>query len=65
MTTYSVPDMSCGHCVATIRDAVGAVDARAVLSFDLATRHVTVTASDPALIVRAMGAAGYAAALVV
>ena len=61
MTTFSVPDMSCRHCSATIEDAVSAVDARAKLSFDLEHREVAVEAADMALIVRAMRAAGYPA----
>lgn len=61
MTTFSVPDMSCRHCVATIEDAVQAVDAKAKLSFDLEKHQVAVEAADPALIARAMAAAGYRA----
>lgn len=43
MSKFNVPDMSCGHCKATIEKAVGAADSDAVLSFDLEARTVEVT----------------------
>ena len=64
MTTFNVPDMSCGHCTASITKAIAAVDAGAKVACDLGTRTVTVadaTASEAALIA-SMKAAGYAAA---
>lgn len=45
MTTFDVPDMSCGHCTAAIEKAVTAADAGARLSFDLDSRKVTVTST--------------------
>ncbi len=42
MTKLSVPDMSCGHCKATIEKAVGAADAAAELNFDMEARTVEV-----------------------
>ena len=63
MTTFTVPDMSCGHCSATITKAIGALDAAAKVQCDLALHTVTVagaTASEAALIAT-MKAAGYAA----
>jgi copper chaperone len=51
MSKFNVPDMSCGHCVAAIEKAVAAVDADAVLSFDLEARTVDVSSrlSEPEL----------------
>ena len=43
MSKFNVPDMSCGHCKATIEKAVSAADGDAVLNFDLETRTVEVT----------------------
>ena len=43
MTTFHVPDMSCGHCTAAIEKAVKSADASAVLRFDLGARTVNVT----------------------
>ena len=63
MTRFDVPEMSCGHCSATITKAIGAVDAGASVECDLATHTVTVAKaflSDEAL-VATLKAAGYAA----
>ncbi|PKP68848.1 MAG: copper chaperone [Alphaproteobacteria bacterium HGW-Alphaproteobacteria-4] len=63
MTRFDVPDMSCGHCSATITKAIGAADAGASVDCDLATHTVTVAKallSDEAL-VATLKAAGYAA----
>lgn len=51
MTTFNVPDMSCGHCTAAIEKAVTGADAGASLAFDLETHTVTVdsTLDDAAL----------------
>jgi len=43
----STPDMSCGHCVATIEREVSAVDGVESVNADLATKQVTI-AFDPA-----------------
>lgn len=43
MTTFHVPDMSCGHCKAAIEDAVTQADAGAALVFDMEARRVTIT----------------------
>ena len=44
MTTieFSVQDMTCGHCVATITEAVKAVDPAGRCEIDLAARRVKV-----------------------
>lgn len=59
-----VPDMSCGHCVATITAAVRAIDAAVTLTPDLAARTLTVDANVPAeRLVKALELAGYPARL--
>lgn len=42
MNTLSIPDMSCGHCKATVEKAIKSLDAAAVLDFDMASRTVAV-----------------------
>ena len=57
---FTVPDMTCGHCVATITRAVKAVDPAAEVKADLGARTVTVESAVPAAAVaRAMDQAGY------
>lgn len=38
----SVPDISCAHCVATVKDAVGAMQGVDSVAVDLATKQVEV-----------------------
>lgn len=42
MTRLNVPDMSCGHCTATIEKAIKAIDPTAKVSCDLGTHNVEV-----------------------
>ena len=57
---FNVPDMTCGHCVATITRAVKAVDPAAEVKADLAGKTVTVETNVPAAAVaRALEQAGY------
>ncbi|MEM5469804.1 MAG: heavy-metal-associated domain-containing protein [Paracoccaceae bacterium] len=43
MSKFNVPDMTCGHCTASIEKAVGSEDGDAVLKFDLEGRTVEIT----------------------
>lgn len=62
MTKFEVPDMSCGHCTATIKKAVRAVDASADLDFDLDAHSVKVTSTlDDATLAGIMEKEGYPA----
>jgi copper chaperone CopZ len=62
MTTFHIPDMSCGHCRATIEDAIQAIDAGAKLDFDMAARTLSLTSvADLAKVQAALAAAGYPA----
>ncbi|MCA3556478.1 MAG: heavy-metal-associated domain-containing protein [Aestuariivirga sp.] len=57
---FNVPDMTCGHCVATITRAVKAVDPAAEVKADLAGKTVTVETAVPAeAVARALDRAGY------
>lgn len=48
MTRLSVPDMSCGHCKASVEAAIARVDPGAKVSVDLAARTVEVDGNTPA-----------------
>jgi copper chaperone len=41
-TTYTVPDMSCGHCVRAVSAAVGQVAGVESVDVALEAKHVTV-----------------------
>lgn len=59
--TFSVPDMTCGHCEAAVTAEVGALEGVASVQVDLDTKMVTVAGSglDRALIVAAIDEAGF------
>ena len=61
--TYSVPDVSCGHCRAAIFDEVSAVEGVEAVTVDLDTKLVTVSGADleHETLVTAIDAAGYQA----
>lgn len=55
-----VPDMSCGHCVATVSTAIRSVAPGAKVEVDLQTKLVRIDgASDTAAVRRAIEASGY------
>ncbi|CFO54244.1 heavy metal transport protein [Bordetella pertussis] len=58
---FHVPDMTCGHCVKSITQAVQQAVPQALVQIDLAARRVTVegvAAAEP--VAQAIRAAGYA-----
>lgn len=60
MMRLSVPDMTCGHCVATVTKAIRTLDPSAEVKADLGSRTVTVETSAPATAVaKALEDAGY------
>jgi len=62
MTKLSVPEMSCGHCKATVEKAVASVDAGASVDVDLENRTVSIeTSADNAALIAALKAEGYEA----
>ena len=48
MTRFTVPDMTCGGCVASITKAVQRLDPAATVLADLATHRVEIASSQPA-----------------
>ncbi|HSW04623.1 heavy-metal-associated domain-containing protein [Aquabacterium sp.] len=61
MITFQVKDMSCGHCVSVITQAVMAADPQAQVQIDLATHRVSIepAAADAAALREAIAEAGY------
>jgi len=60
MTTFHIPDMSCGHCKATVENAVRDVDAEAVLTFDMPNRSVEIQSQiDGTRLQAVLSGAGY------
>jgi len=45
---FTLPTMTCGHCVKAVTATVQRVDASATLSIDLPSHQVKVTSSRPA-----------------
>ena len=65
MIELNVPDMSCDHCVRSIRSAVAGVDGGASCDVDLGAKRVRVTSSlPPSDFVEALEDAGYKSMLV-
>ncbi len=59
-TTYSVPDVSCGHCVSAITEAVSPLDGVESVDVSVDDKAVTVVgAFDDAAVRAAIDEAGY------
>jgi copper chaperone len=57
---FTVPNMTCGHCVKSITSAVHSVDSAAQVDIDLPARLVRIETKQPSAIVEdAIRAAGY------
>ncbi|WP_347416144.1 heavy-metal-associated domain-containing protein [Paracoccus sp. (in: a-proteobacteria)] len=62
MTTLNIPNMSCGHCKATVEKTIHTIDPEAQIDFDMASRKITVGGSANLKDVQtALAAAGYPA----
>lgn len=62
MVTFRVPDMTCGHCAATIARAIATVDGGARVDANIADRLVSVSAdAAESELIAAMQEAGYKA----
>jgi copper chaperone len=63
MIEWTVPSMSCGHCVKAVTEAVQQVDAAARVQVDLAQKHVSIDSTTaPEKFRAALTAEGYAPA---
>ena len=61
MNTFDVMDMTCGHCVSAITQAVKAIDPQARVQIDLAAHRVVVDQgqADAQALRKAIAEAGY------
>lgn len=57
--TYTVPGMSCDHCVTAITDQVQSLRGVERVAIDLSAKTVTVVGGDDETIVAAIDQAGY------
>jgi len=65
MTLLSVPDMSCGHCKASVTQALSALPGADAISVDLTTRQVDVAGSAaPEAILAALNEIGFPAQVI-
>jgi len=65
MIEFQVNDMTCGHCVGAITQALAAVDASAQVEIDLPTHRVRINGSDQAQkLGEAIREAGYSPVLI-
>lgn len=61
MLEFEVPQMSCGHCVRAVTEAVHEVDPQAQVQVDLTRKRVLVDTREPReRVVTALAEAGYA-----
>jgi copper chaperone len=60
MYRFTLPDMSCGHCVAAITEALKTVDAQARVDIDLQAKTAQVDSAQPRdALAAALTEAGY------
>ncbi len=60
MHSFTLPDMSCGHCVAAITEALKAADGQARIDIDREARTASVESALPrATLAAALTEAGY------
>jgi len=60
MHRFTLPDMSCGHCVAAITDALRAADAQAGVDIDVKAKTAQVDSALPRdALAAALADAGY------
>ena len=60
MAEFTLPDMSCGHCVSTVTRALKDADPACAVQIDLSTKTVRVQSSRSAeVLASALSEAGY------
>ncbi len=65
MTVLSVPDMTCGHCKASVEAALSGIPGVQNVSVDLGTHRVEVRGgAAPEAMLRALGEVGFPAEVV-
>ncbi len=62
MTTFSIPDMNCGHCKAAVETAIHKLDPHALVQVDLTARRAAITSEKPdSAVIAALAAVGFPA----
>ena len=65
MTTLAIPDMTCGHCKASVETALKALPDAGSITVDLAAKTVTTSGpATPAALVKALDEVGFPATVV-
>ena len=65
MTTLSIPDMTCGHCRASVLSALDRLGDAGTVTVDLSARTATATGpADPARLIRALDEVGFPATVI-
>jgi len=60
MLDFQIPNMTCGHCVRAVTEAVKAADPRAEVQIDLPSHRVQVqTSAERQAVVAKLAEAGY------
>lgn len=59
MIQLNIPDMSCGHCEKTIREAVQETDPQALIEINLDSRTARIETMQPEAVAGAIAKAGY------
>lgn len=63
MIEFTLPDMTCGHCVQTVKRTVERIDAKATVEVDLPSHRLRVeSAHERAEFAQALADEGYPAA---
>ncbi len=62
MQSFHIPDMSCGHCKATVEKTIHSLDPDARIEFDMKARRISLdTRVEAEKVQTALAAAGYPA----
>jgi copper chaperone len=60
MLEFTIPSMTCGHCVSVVKQSIEQVDAQAQVEIDLPSHRVRVqTQADRQAVAAALAQAGY------
>jgi len=65
MTRLSIPDMTCGHCKASVESALAALGDAGSVTVDLASKTATTTGpAAPERLVKALDEVGFPASVI-
>lgn len=65
MTTLSIPDMTCGHCKASVESALKSLSDAGDVTVDLAAKTATATGpAAPATLLKALDEVGFPATVI-